>query len=183
MNNKSWLIKNKIRLILTGIFLITILCGACVATRYTLQTQDGGLTETAGTYTIIRYGASNPEDFATFAIIFPEQGRYSFDIFKPDFEYRVEKGLTAKQAMEAAQTFVNWHPEFSRAQTSRILGPDGNVIGYEVKALYKTTLFGKEDVAYLTYVLKDNNMVTVYLRVDDVVRARNMGGAGGGDHD
>jgi hypothetical protein len=182
MYQKNWLAKNKIRLILTWIFLITVLSGACVAARYTLQTQDGGLTDTTGTYTIIKYGASNPEDFATFAIIYPETGSYGFDIFKPDFEYRVEKGLTAKQAMESAQTFVRWHPEFSRAQVSRIIGPDGGVIGYEVKALYKTPLFGKEDVAYLTYVLKDN-MVTVYLRVDDVVRARNMGGAGGGDHD
>jgi hypothetical protein len=182
MHHKNWLMKNKIRLILTGIFLITMLCGACVVTKYTLKTEEGGLTGTSGTYTIIRYGASNPEDFATFAIIFPEQGRYSFDIYKPDFEYRVEKGLTAKQAMESAQTFVRWHPEFSRAQMSKIIGPDGDAIGYEVKALYKQPLFGKEDVAYLTYVLKDNNTVIVYLRLDDVVRARNMGGAGG-DHD
>ena len=175
----NWLIKNKIPVILMGIFLVTILSGACAVTTYTLKTEDGGLTGTSGTYTILRYGMSNPEDYATFAIIFPENGKYSFDIYRPDFEYRAEKGLTAKQAMEAAQVFVSWNPEFSRAQASKIIGPDGNVIGYEVKALYKRTLFGMEDVAYLTYVLKDNNLVTVYLRIDEVVRSRQHGGSGG----
>jgi hypothetical protein len=182
MHHKDWLMKNKIRLILTGIVLITILCGACAVTMYTLKTEEGGLTETSGTYTIIRYGANNLEDYATFAVIFPEQGRYSFAIYRPDFEYDVETGLTAQQAMESARAFVRWHPEFSRAQTSKIIGPDGNVIGYEVKALYQRIVFGMEDVSYLTYVLKDNNVVRVYIRVDDVVKARQMGGAGG-DHD
>ena len=175
----NWLMKNKIPVILLGIFLVTILCGACAITRNTLKTEDGGLTETSGTYTIVRYGMSNPEEYTNFAIIFPEQGKYSFDIYKPDFEYRVEKGLTAKQAMESALEFVSRSPEFSRAQASKIIGPDGNVIGYEVKALYKKILFGMEDVAYLTYVLKENNVVIVYVRVDDVVRFRQMGGSGG----
>jgi hypothetical protein len=178
MHKKSWLIKNKIPVILLGIFLATILCGACAVTTYTLKTEEGGLTATSGTYTIVRYGMSNPEDYANFAIIFPEQGKYSFDIYKPDFEYRIEKGLTAKQAMESAQESVRRSPEFSRAQASKIIGPDGNVIGYEVKALYKRTLFGMEDVTYLTYVLQVNNMVTVYIRIDDAVLSRQKGGSG-----
>jgi hypothetical protein len=178
MNNRSWLIKNKIRMILAGIFLATILCDACAVTAYTLKTEEGGLTATSGTYTLVRYGMSNPEDYANFVIISPEQGKYSFDIYKPDFEYRVEKGLTAKQAMESALEFVSRSPEFSRAQANKIIGPDGNVIGYEVKALYKRTLFGMEDVTYLTYVLRDNNVVTVYIRIDDAVLSRQKGGTG-----
>jgi hypothetical protein len=178
MQHKNWLMKNKIPVILMGIFLVTILCGACAVTTYTLKTEEGGLTGTSGTYTALRYGMSNPEDYANFVIIFPEQGKYSFDIYKPDFEYRAEKGLTAKQAMESAREFVSRSPEFSRAQASKIMGPDGNVIGYEVKALYKSTLFGMEDVTYLTYVLRDNNVVTVYIRIDDVVLSRQKGGAG-----
>lgn len=169
---------DRIPVILAGLLLLSLLCGVCDIYAASLKTREGGTPDPAGTYTVIRYGQNYADDVAALAVIVPEGGKYAFEVNKPAFEYRVSKGLTAKQAMDMAQDFVSRHPEFLRSQTSSVLGPGGNVIAFEVKALYKRMFWGMEDVIYTDYVLRGNDKVQIYVRLDDAVRRQNQGDGG-----
>lgn len=172
--------KSRAIVIAAMIFLGSLMCGVCDVSAAGLKTIDGGTPDPSGTYTVIRYGQNYADDVAALIVIFPEKGKYAFEVNKPDFEYRVAKGLTAKQAMEMAQDFVSRHREFLRSQTSSVLGPGGNVIAFEVKALYKPTFLGMEDVIYTDYVLQGNDRVQINIRLDDAVRRQSQGRDGRG---
>ena len=169
-------------LVLTVFLFVCIMCDVADVSGASLKTRDGGTPDPSGTYTVIRYGQNYADDVAALVVIVPEKGKYAFEVNKPDFEYRVQKGLTAKQAMEMAQDFASRHREFLRSQTSSVLGPGGNVIAFEVKALYKTTFLGMEDVIYTDYVLRGDDRVQLNIRLDDAVRRQSQGrdGRGGG---
>jgi hypothetical protein len=168
------------RNLFTVLLIACVLAGACAMYKATLRTETAGAIDPAGAYSVIKYGANYADDYSTFAIIVPENGKYSFDIFKPDFEYRVVRGLSAKQALEAAQVFVRG-PEVMRSQVNGIIAPDGSVIGYEVRPLYNSHIFGISDVLLVGYFLKDGNRVEVRIDVEDVVKNRNRGDDAGGN--
>jgi hypothetical protein len=125
-----------------------------------------------GTYTVIKCGGANSEDFATFVVLVPEQNGKAFDIFKPDYEYRIIKGVSAVEAMQMALDFVKNHAEFLRAGSRAIVMPEGQIAGYEVKALYRQLFLGQEDLFDVSYFLKQDNRIEVRIRLDDVVRRR-----------
>jgi hypothetical protein len=160
---------NKPIVVLTAILLLSLLSAACATYKATLKDQAFGGALPDDTYTLIKYGANNSDDFATFVILVPEQGGYAFDIFKPDFEYRTIKGVPAKAAMQMAQDFVSNHPDFLRSSSRTILAPDGSVAGYETRTLYRRTFLGMEDLFYVTYLLKADNRIEVRIKLDDVV--------------
>jgi hypothetical protein len=172
--------KSRAIMIAAVIFLVGLMCGVCDVSAAGLKTIDGGTPDSSGTYTVIRYGQNYADDVAALVVIVPEKGKYAFEVNKPAFEYRVQKGLTAKQAMEMAQDFVSRHREFQRSQTSSVLGPEGNVIAFEVKALYKTTFLGMDDVIYTDYVLRGDDRVQLNIRLDDAVRRQSQGRDGRG---
>jgi hypothetical protein len=168
--------KNRTK-ILTGLLLLFVFCGACAMYKTTLQTQTAGAIN-PGTYSVIKYGGNYSDDFSTFALIVPDRGQYTFNIYKPDFEYRAVRGVSDKQAISLAQAFVRGNAYFAGSQFNGIIGPAGDVIAYEVRPLYRSTLFGKEDVLLLGYFLKKGNVVEVRIDVDDVVKQRDKGGPG-----
>jgi hypothetical protein len=75
-----------------------------------------------------------------------------------------------------AKTFVGRHPEFARSQISGIISPGGEVIGYEVRPLYKQTRFGMEDLITVSYLLKENNVIEVRIDLDEKVKNVLRGG-------
>jgi hypothetical protein len=158
--------------------LAALLCVSCAAYKATLLdgVYEGPVPD--GMYTVIKYGGNHYEDFATFALLIPENGAYKFDIYKPDFEYSIVTGVNANAARQMAREFVRGHPEFSRAGSRTILAPDGSVAGYEIKALYKRALFGMEDVFDVNYLLRNDNVIEVRIKLDDVVLRHFMSGGG-----
>ncbi len=164
-------------ILLTGILVICLLCGACALNSSYLQTESARTSEITGTYSVILYGANHSDDIATVALLIPEGGQYTFDIYAPDFNYRTIKGMPAADAIKTAERFVSWHPDFARSQTSRILDGAGHVIGYEVRPLYRSTTFGMEDVMYVDYFLEANNKVVVHIHLNYQVEWKFMGGA------
>ncbi len=155
--------------VLAVILMASILCGACATYKATLKDQAFGGTLPEGTYTVIKYGANNSEDYATFAILVPDRGKYAFDIYRPDFEYRTFRGVPAKTAMQTAFDFVNRHSEFLRPGSRAILAPDGSIAGYEISTLYRRGFLGSEELFHVTYLLRDDNKIEVRIRLDDVV--------------
>jgi hypothetical protein len=124
-----------------------------------LNTQGAQNSEVTGTYTVIYYGCNFLNDLETIAFLDREDGKYPFEPYAPDFEYRVKKGLSAKEAMETAMKFVSCNASFNRAQVSEILGPNGEMIGYEVRPLYQPFTYGAGDFLLVNYSLKDGKVV------------------------
>jgi hypothetical protein len=157
------------------IFLLSLILAGCATYSGSLRTQQAKAIDPSDTYTVIRVGGNSFEDYMTFALIVPESGKYRFEIFKPDFDYRSSKGLTAKRALDMAIAFVSAQPSFAYSQTNSIIGPDGSVIGYEVRPLYQQILFGQQDILITGYFPKDNNVIEVRVDVDDAVKRRDRG--------
>ncbi len=167
--------------LLISVFLPTLLLTGCATYKGTLMTQSIGAIEPSGTYTAIRYGSSSYDDYDAFALIVPDSGSYTFEIYKPDFEVRSSSRLSAKQALDLAGTFLGRHPEFARTRISGIVNAGGEVIGYEVRPLFKLTRFGQEDLITINYLLKENNMVEVRVNLDEKVKNILRGGDSGSD--
>jgi len=130
--------------------------------RY-LRTESTVPGEITGAYTLILYGGNYGNDIKTFAILAKEGTPYSFEIFKPAFDYKVMKHVPAKEALAKAEKFVSFHPDFWKIQISEILDRQGNAIGYELRPLYYPTAFGYADVIR-TYYKMTGDKVVVYIK-------------------
>jgi hypothetical protein len=164
-------------IISAGVLLSCLLCSACSLNRSYLRTEPVEKFALMGTYQVILYGANHFNDIATVALLIPEGSKYVFDIFAPDFNYRTITGLPAEAALEKAVKFVGWHSDFLRSQTSRIIDLNGQVIGYEVRPLYRQITFGMQDVMHVDYFLKEPATVEVHIGLDPVVEMQFRGGA------
>jgi len=154
---------NKIFYIL--LMLALLFCSVSCAKHVRLNTQGAQASEVSGTYTAIYYGCNFLNDLETVAFLEKEGGKYPFVTFAPDDKYRVKKGLSSGEAIESGNKFVSCNSLFRRTQVSRILGPDGETLGYEVRPLYLPYRFGSDDIIEVDYRLKDNKVViTVKLR-------------------
>lgn len=141
-----------------------------------LNTQWDQDAEVKGNYTAIYYGCNFLNDLETIAILEKEGNKYPFEIYAPDFQYRVKKGLSSTEAIETAKKFVNCNASFTRSKVSRILAPNGETIGYEVRPLYLSYRYGVDDVLEVDYRLKDKNVViTIRLRASTEMMLKNGG--------
>jgi len=165
-------VNTKTLLLLMTLFMICFMIMGCEQYQRALITRPAKAIDQSGAYTVIRVGGSHSEDYSAFALLIPETGKFRFDVYKPDFEYRTAKGLTAKQALDMAETFVAAQPYFNYSQTSEIMGPEGNVIGYEVRPLYREIMFGQSDILLIAYLLRANNTVEVRVDIHEAVTNR-----------
>lgn len=130
----------------------------------TLRTEEATVSEVTGTFNLILYGSRHSNDIETVAILDLEGDRYTFEPYAPEFDYRVEKGISARKALDKAERFVSWHRDFWHSRLSRIIDGKGNTIGYELRPLYYPLTFGVSDVLDVDYRLKDGKVkVTVRL--------------------
>jgi hypothetical protein len=170
-------------LVVCFILAACLLSGSCAYNRAYIQTKDASNNDITGSYTLYLYGANYYNDIATVAILVPTGSNYSFEIFAPEWAYRSVKGVPGKDAVAMAESFISWHPAFLRDQTAKIIAPEGNVIGYEIRPLYMSTDFGKEDVMRVDYMMKENNLVEVHVSLDPDIEKRFVTGDGRQDSD
>lgn len=148
-----------------------------------LKVLDGSESEIEGTFTLILFGARYAEDVQTIAFLDREGDRYTFDVFAPDFDYRVLKSVPARKALEQAKQFVSWHPDYQRTMIGRILDDKGAVIGFEVRPFYRATRFGTSDVMDVSYFQK-GDIVSIHVRLKlQVERQLTSGDASKGGKD
>lgn len=124
-----------------------------------LKTEEMQDKKISGIFTLLLYGNRFGGDIETITIFDKEGDQYTFDIFAPDFDYRVIKGLSADEAMEVAEGFVSMNINFKRSQMSKIFDPNGNVIGYELRPLYFTVAYGSDDVLDVDYRIKGDKVI------------------------
>lgn len=132
-----------------------------------LKTEEAMACEVTGTFTLILYGARDINDLETIAFLDKEGDQYEFEPYAPEFDYRVEKGIPALDALKEARKFVSFHNAFWRSQLSKILDEKGNIIGYEVRPLYRPFVFGRSDLLDVYYRIKDGKVIAyIKLRPD-----------------
>ncbi len=141
------------------IFLIGIFCtSACAGPRY-LRSVSAVPGEISGTYNLFLYGHRYADDFKNVAFLIPAGGRYSFELYAPEFDYTVRKALPAAASIKEAEQFVKFHYSFERSQWNKILDPDGNTVVFELRPLYAVSAFSYSDILDIRYIIKDGKVI------------------------
>jgi len=146
-------------LILAAIILLVIIGFIALSGDSHLKTEAANAAEVQGTFTLLLYGSSSPNDLANIAILDREGDPYSFEIYAPDFSYTVRAGLNAAQALQEAERFVRRNIQSERSRLHRILSPAGAGIGFELRPLYSAATFGRDDILDVRYSIKDRKIV------------------------
>jgi len=168
----------------TALLLVLLLLASCAAmTANHLKTAETTSAEIQGAYRVLLYGCRSVDDVENVAILDKEGDPFTFDIFAPDFEYKIKSGLSAADALSTAERFIQCSFHYERTQLSRIIGPSGEVIGYEVRPLYSPIRYGRYDLLDIHYTVKGDSIVT-YIRLDPTIERsiRNEGGDSDDDH-
>ncbi len=168
----------KIACLVAFVFLPAVICVSC-APGIRLNTQGAQDSEVAGTYTVVFFGCNFFNDLETIAFLDKEGDRYSFEPYAPDFKFRVKKGVAAKEALAETENFVDCSTSFRGAQLRRISAPDGAILGYEVRPLFYSWLYGGEDVLYTYYRLSGDKVVITIWRGASIENMRSGGNGQG----
>jgi len=139
--------------------LLVILISNSFALEKPLKTEDAKIDEVTGIFTLILYGGRYLDDIETIAILDKEGDQYTFEPYAPEFDYRIKRGVPAKEAFVEAKIFVSSHSSFRRAQLGKIIDDKGDIIGFEVRPLYFPTTYGLSDVLDVDYWLKDSKVI------------------------
>jgi hypothetical protein len=145
-----------------------------------LKTALASPSEVKGAFTLILYGGNYLDDIETIAILDSEGDEYTLEPYAPAFDFKVQKGVPAEEALETARKFVSFHPAFWRSQLSKILDERGNTIGYEVRPLYMPTALGMMgDVLDVYYWPKKGGRVKVVIKLVPSLERYKFGNGGG----
>lgn len=154
------------------------LLSAC-ATGKTLHTEPARVDEGAS-YDVIYYGGRYKDDLETIAILDKAGDPYTIEPYAPNFNYRIEKNVPGKAAYEAALRWdAGFNPAFNGTVVRSILGPDGSVIGYEIRPIYQAFTYGLSDVLITTYYEQKDGIIRAWIRLHPEIESQRTGG----DHD
>ncbi len=134
------------------------LISSCAGPRY-LRSVSAVPAELSGTYDLFLYGHRYTDDFMNLAFLLPAGGKYSFELYAPEFDYKVRKALPAAAAIKEAEQFIKFHYSFERSQWNRVLDPDGNTVVFELRPLYSVSAFAYSDVFDIHYIIKDGRVI------------------------
>ena len=125
-----------------------------------LRTEWVNASDVTGTFTVIFYGGNYFNDLHTIAFLDSEGDQYTFEPYAPEFEYRVLKGLSAKEALDKVEQFVSTMGNcFLRSQLSKVIDKKGKTIGYELRPYYNPICYGLSDVLDVSYWEKGGKVV------------------------
>ncbi len=165
----------------TVAFLLVYLSIACsCATGRYLQTESAKTVEITGTYNLILYGGNHINDKKTLAILIKEDEPYKFEVFAPDFDYRIVKGVPALKALEKAKKFVSFHHAFWKTQLRKILDKQGNTIGYEMRPLYYPEVYGESNILDVYYKQTGSKVIVFIRLISPQLESMPFEGAGKG---
>ena len=159
--------------LLAALFLVSCTSGI------RLNTKGTGYSKAEGTYRVILFGCNFGNDLETIAFLDKESDKYVFEPYAPDFKFKI-KGVPAKEALKVAEEFVNCNTSFMHLQTYGIIGPNGEILGYEVRPLYEPLAYGDQDVLLTDYWLRDDKVV-IKIRLNPSVERMLEDGGGGKD--
>jgi hypothetical protein len=162
------------RLLLFVPLVFLLLNLSCAKTGNFLTTNpvgEGGMLP--GSYTAILYSSSDYNYLQTIAFLDLEGDAHEIVPYGAQFNYSVEKGLSADGAQQRAREFNASHaPSPNSMELRSIKGVEGNTIGYELRPWYMPITYGESDVLDITYVPQPDGKVTVYVGLKMSVERR-----------
>ena len=181
-NKEVWVMKsaNVIPKIIFVSLLVSLIGAGIAAAASVLKLANANESEVVGTFSVVLYASGPSDGLQTLAILDRQDDAYTFEPYAPAFDYTVKKGLSAKEALETAQAFVRGSAAFQRAQLSSIRDSSGTLLGFEVRPLYYSHIYGMSDVLDVSYEIMDKT-VRVYIRLQQSVERQMR--TNGGDHE
>lgn len=114
-------------------------------------------------YRLFLYGGIDFNDFESVAILDREDDRFLFVSHSGAIRVNLREGLTITEAQAEARHFLGRSNYFSDTEPKAILGPNGQVIGYEIRARYSPTAGRLGDDLDTTYLFGPDDTVTFYV--------------------
>lgn len=159
----------------SALIALLVLASCTPGTR--LSTQSAQETGVPGTYDVILYGCNYLNDPESVVILDRVGDQYEFEPYAPDFNYRVRKGLTADEAFAAAEKFLDCSTGFRGTRMERIVTPGNDTIGYEIRPLYHSFVYGLDNILLVNYWLRDGKVVIIIQLDASVERQLRESGA------
>jgi hypothetical protein len=153
--------KKLFSIIITTFVILTV---SCALSRH-VRLKSEGVTDTGtvkGSYDLILYGNRYGDDIKTVAILDNTSDAYTFEPNAPAYDYTIKSGLEGNEALQEAANFVSSHSAYWTNRIKRISDSEGNVLGYEVRPLYRRHRYGYSDMLNVDYFLKDEK-VSVFI--------------------
>jgi hypothetical protein len=141
-----------------------LLVNGCMAGKR-LDIKGAAPADLQGTYALLLYGCKYGNDLENLAILYRDEGPFTFEIYSLPTSYRVVKGLSAGEALKQADKFLRCSTDYWKTQLSKIVDSEGKIAGFELRPLYAPYQYGHLDVLDITYWLNDSK-VTVYIKLD-----------------
>lgn len=147
--------------IICAIFIMAFLTASvgCVAAGKRTHTEPMREAGASEVFTLILYGGNYSDDLEAAAFLDMEGDAYNFDIYAPEFNYKVSKGLQFEEGLKKAKEFVSGNSSFHQYRLSSIVDDKSYIIGYEVRPLYLPYTYGTDDVLDIDYTEKGNSVI------------------------
>jgi hypothetical protein len=135
-----------------------------------LKTDLANAEQVQGVFTLILYSGSWPQMIGNVAFLDREDDRITFEPYAPDFDYKIFKGIPAKEAIARAEAFVSTHSSFHHSQLACIRDEYERIVGFEMRPVYLPTTYSTSDSLFIDYSLRDNKII-IHIRINpDVER-------------
>jgi hypothetical protein len=143
--------------------LFVLLLASCMGGTVLRTEPAGDKVDIASAYRVVLMGGVVAGDLAIIAFLDREGDAYTIVPKDQAFVVKVSESQGAEEAVAAGIGFVNryWKYRYPYIRISRIVGPGGVTIGYEMRRFYKPFVFGIEDPLTIYYVLEESGNVRV----------------------
>lgn len=147
---------------LIGTVFFVLILFSCSTKGALLKTRLETDTEVSkATYFVILYGRETNQDVETVAVLDPDNDEFQLVAPHSRNNQTIYKNAGAEEAYKIATDFLGGLIISDRIEKRSILGPEGQVIGYELRPLFNESV--RCDCLSTTYWLQDNNKVEFYV--------------------
>ena len=145
---KKGIFRNLPLIIVTLFLTFSISC----STIQHLKTERVNETDINGLFTLFLY---SEYEVMNLAILDIEGDQYTFEMSSSPHNYDVFKGMEAEAAIKSAVEFIS----SQRNHWTKIIAPDGSVIGYDFRAIFNSFKYGTSDILDAEYHIEDKKVI------------------------
>lgn len=161
---------------LCALTLLAMLLVTCSAEGAGVSTRAAREADISGTFNLIGYGCNFLDDPETVVFLDRADDQYTFEPYAPDFKFRVKKGLSSADALTEARSLSGCSSSFRDIEVRSIIGPAGDLLGYELTPLHRSFATGFERLVETNYWIKRNTVMIMIRVVPAVERLRQGSG-------
>jgi len=130
------------------------------------------IAKDTGMYRVYLYGALYTNDLETAAILDIEGDEYTIEPYASPTSYTLKENQAGYEAFTEAEKFVMSHRSAKSYGSREILAPDGTVVGYELRPLYRLPELGINDPVNVSYSLMPDKKIMFNVWLNERVGQR-----------